>query len=277
MACPSTRRSADCCHTGCGRPGRARHLYLAAGTTPSTSCSTLRPTTARPRQLVRQASRPTHDLAADPPLHPQPDGHHHSGRNLFRPALRTVRIYAMGCAILARLARFEDRWLYWGDVGPDASQDTANGPRGYDEHNQARGPGFFGWPYFVGENLAYPYYDFVKDQPLEKKDPNKPINTSVNNTGLRELPPAQPAFISYPYSSSEKLRWSARGPNRPSAPHLSRADSRQAPRRFPTTTKASAHSGSLARLDHRDDGWARRLRPCERSVGYNPIEPTTEV
>ena len=30
-------------------------------------------------------------------------------------------------------------------------------------------------------------------------------NTSVNNTGLRELPPAQPAFISYPYGPSDKF------------------------------------------------------------------------
>jgi cytochrome c len=33
-------------------------------------------------------------------------------------------------------------------------------------------------------------------------DPQKPINESRNNTGLRELPPAQPAFIWYPYGAS---------------------------------------------------------------------------
>ena len=30
----------------------------------------------------------------------------------------------------------------------------------------------------------------------------KPINDSPNNTGLRELPPAQKAFIYYPYADS---------------------------------------------------------------------------
>src|SRR5690606_10397295 len=33
-------------------------------------------------------------------------------------------------------------------------------------------------------------------------DPAHPVNTSRNNTGLRNLPPAQPAFIWYPYGAS---------------------------------------------------------------------------
>ncbi|MEO8886050.1 MAG: PKD domain-containing protein, partial [Mucilaginibacter sp.] len=33
-------------------------------------------------------------------------------------------------------------------------------------------------------------------------DPEHPLNNSANNTGLRELPPAQPAFIWYPYGPS---------------------------------------------------------------------------
>src|SRR5690606_14865100 len=33
-------------------------------------------------------------------------------------------------------------------------------------------------------------------------DPAKPVNLSRNNTGLKELPPAQPAFIWYPYDVS---------------------------------------------------------------------------
>src|SRR5438034_2468856 len=44
-------------------------------------------------------------------------------------------------------------WLYWGEVGPDATADVASrGPKGYDEWNQARGAGNFGWPYFVADN-----------------------------------------------------------------------------------------------------------------------------
>ena len=48
-------------------------------------------------------------------------------------------------------------FLYWGEVGPDANNDSleTRGPRGYDEVNQARKAGYFGWPLFVGNN--YPY------------------------------------------------------------------------------------------------------------------------
>jgi cytochrome c len=47
-------------------------------------------------------------------------------------------------------------------------------------------------------------YDYIHDTVYPGEDPAKPVNHSVNNTGLTELPPAQPAFISYPYRNSEK-------------------------------------------------------------------------
>jgi hypothetical protein len=43
------------------------------------------------------------------------------------------------------------------------------------------------------------------DRVLPAKDPSRPTNTSVNNTGLRELPPAQPAMIYYPSGVSEQF------------------------------------------------------------------------
>jgi cytochrome c len=69
--------------------------------------------------------------------------------------------------------------------------------------NQAKKPGFFGWPYFVGNNYAYRKYDFAAKKPGAPWDPAKPINESPNNTGKRELPPANPAFVWYPYVKSE--------------------------------------------------------------------------
>ena len=86
-------------------------------------------------------------------------------------------------------------FVYWGEIGPDAGEDTPNVVRGYDELNQARKPGNFGWPYFIGDNFAYPVYDYDKSEAGPKKDPAKPINTSVNNTGLRQLPPAVSTVI----------------------------------------------------------------------------------
>jgi len=94
--------------------------------------------------------------------------------------------------------------LYWGEVGPDANNDSldTHGPRGYDEVNQARKAGFFGWPFFIGNNYPYHLYDYATGKAGPKMDPAKAINDSRNNTGLTELPPAQPAFIWYPYAVS---------------------------------------------------------------------------
>lgn len=95
-------------------------------------------------------------------------------------------------------------WLYWGEVGPDARLDSMDtrGPRGYDEVNQAREAGNFGWPYFVGNNYPYHDFEFVSGTPGSAFDPAGPTNNSPNNTGLTTLPPAQPAFIWYPYVDS---------------------------------------------------------------------------
>ena len=114
-------------------------------------------------------------------------------------------VYVMGCRNPFRIS-IDQRtgYLYWGEVGPDARQDSSSrGPRGYDEVNQAKTAGFFGWPYFVGDNFAYHKYNFaslVSDGPHNVE---KPVNVSPNNTGTKELPPAQAAFIWYPYGDSD--------------------------------------------------------------------------
>jgi cytochrome c len=93
--------------------------------------------------------------------------------------------------------------LYWGEVGPDASVDSLQrGPMGYDEVNQAKAAGFFGWPYFIADNKPYWHYDFEKQQSNYEFEVASPINKSPNNTGVEQLPPAQPAFIWYPYGES---------------------------------------------------------------------------
>nr|MBI1229424.1 PKD domain-containing protein [Cytophagales bacterium] len=98
-------------------------------------------------------------------------------------------------------------YLYWGEVGPDARNDSlgVRGPRGYDEVNQAKKAGNFGWPFFVGANYPYTAYNFDTGESGMTFDPAKPINRSRNNTGLNELPPAQPAFIWYPYVESPEF------------------------------------------------------------------------
>ena len=115
-------------------------------------------------------------------------------------------IYVMGCRNPWRInIDPKTGWLYWGEVGPDARVDGPRGARGYDEINQARKAGFFGWPYFVGNNFSYAKFDFAKQEIGAFPDPAKPLNHSPNNTGAKELPPAQPAWIYWPYEDSPEF------------------------------------------------------------------------
>lgn len=130
-----------------------------------------------------------------------PDG------NLFPKGTEKTRpeIYVMGNRNPYRISVDQkNSFLYWGEVGPDAGVDSfeTRGSRGYDELNQARKAGFFGWPYFVGNNYPYYHYDYATGKSGVRFDPEKPINPSRNNTGLKELPPVSPAFIWYPYAVS---------------------------------------------------------------------------
>ncbi|MEM8898405.1 MAG: ThuA domain-containing protein [Bacteroidota bacterium] len=134
--------------------------------------------------------------------------------NLFADeAVGRPEIYVMGCRNPYRISVDKrTNYLYWGDVGPDASQDGENrGARGHDEVNQAREAGFFGWPYFIGDNKPYTKYDFAQKVSLKPFDAKKPENTSPNNTGTNILPEAQPAFIWYPYGPSEEFPLAGEG------------------------------------------------------------------
>ena len=130
--------------------------------------------------------------------------------NLFPEGTAKTRpeIYTMGHRNPYRISVDPKKgYVYWGDVGPDAREDKfdSRGTKGYDEVGQARGPGNFGWPLFVGDNQPYVDFDFETGESGRTFDPEKPINDSRNNTGLRELPPAQPAMVYYPYDASKSF------------------------------------------------------------------------
>ncbi len=127
--------------------------------------------------------------------------------NLFKPGTPKTRpeIYAMGARNPYRISIDRKKgFLYWGDVGPDAGNDKPDekGPRGYDELNQARKAGYFGYPLFIGNNYPYRQFNYETGEVGDFFDPKKPMNLSKNNTGLTELPPVSPAFIWYPYANS---------------------------------------------------------------------------
>lgn len=117
-------------------------------------------------------------------------------------------IYIMGCRNPWRIhVDKHTGHLYWGDIGPDAGEDSLKiGPKGHDEVNMAKVAGNYGWPYFVGNNKAYHDRDFETGTSSDVAfDPSKPQNTSPNNTGAKELPPTNPAYIWYPYGESKEF------------------------------------------------------------------------
>ncbi|WP_031426211.1 ThuA domain-containing protein [Flavimarina sp. Hel_I_48] len=127
--------------------------------------------------------------------------------NLFKKGTEKTRpeIYTMGHRNPYRISVDQKNSnLYWGEVGPDANEDSlaTRGPKGYDEMNQAQKAGNFGWPLVIADNKPYREYDYATGESGELYDPEHPMNNSKNNTGLTELPPAQPAYVFYPYDAT---------------------------------------------------------------------------
>ena len=205
----------ECCHTGGSLQfGENRELFMSTGdnTNPFESDG-FGPMDDRPGREpfdARGSSANTMDLRGkilkiiinEDGTYDIPEG------NLFTdPSVGRPEIYVMGCRNPYRIAYDKHTdFIYWGDIGPDAKDPKdGRGPAGHDEVNQARKPGFFGWPLFVGNNKAYHDYDFDTKKSGEKFDPKNPINDSRNNTGAVNLPPAQPAMIYYPYGESSEF------------------------------------------------------------------------
>ena len=203
-------------HSGGGLDFDAEgNVYLGVGDyTMADSSDGFAPLDERPGRAVHDSQRTAANTAdwhgKILRVHPEPDGGYTlPAGNLFPVGVPHTlpEIYIMGVRNPFRLAidRPSGR-LFWGDVGPDAmAPDPARGPAGFDEFNVTRAAGNFGWPYFSADNRPYVAFDFATRRSGAPFDPGHPRNESVNNTGLRGLPPARPAFLWYPPGQSS--RW----------------------------------------------------------------------
>ena len=205
----------ECCHSGGDLEFDAQgNLYISTGDNANPFQSDgYTPIDERPGRAAFDAqgtSANTNDLRGKIlRITPQADGTYTiPAGNLFtNPNDGKPEIYAMGCRNPFRIAiNPVNQELVWGDIGPDAQQNSGSrGPKGYDEFNRTTTPGNFGWPYCIGNNLPYKDVNFVNGNSSGDFDCNNPRNTSPNNTGLIDLPPARPAWISYPYFFSDDI------------------------------------------------------------------------
>jgi len=124
--------------------------------------------------------------------------------NLFPLGTANTRpeIYVMGARNPYRILVDKENtdWLFWGEVGPDANSESSLGPEGLDEMNLVKTPGNYGWPYFSGvDNDSY-QVPYRSPSPFYNV-PSSPQNTSTWNTGLANLPSAQPAWMEFFHKS----------------------------------------------------------------------------
>ncbi|MES2439660.1 MAG: PQQ-dependent sugar dehydrogenase [Verrucomicrobiota bacterium] len=210
---PSERHDRICHHGGSVQFGPDGLLYLSIGdnTNPFDSDG-YAPIDNRENRMPWDAQRSsgnTNDFRGKIlRIRPTETGYEIPPGNLFPKGTAKTRpeIYVMGCRNPFRISiDSKNSTLYWGEVGPDAAKNSEKGPAGHDEVNQAKSAGFFGWPFLVADNKPYPIVDFTTGKPGRMTDPAAPKNTGIRNTGLVDLPPAQSAFIWYPYSETAEF------------------------------------------------------------------------
>ncbi|HEV7378285.1 MAG TPA: PQQ-dependent sugar dehydrogenase, partial [Dyadobacter sp.] len=273
-----------CCHTGGGMVwDKAGNLFLTVGN--NTGNQQAAQTDERPGRASwddQGHAGNTNDLRGKIlRIHPEADGSYTIPEgNLYPKGTAKTRpeIYSMGHRNPWRISvDSKTGFIYWGEVGPDAGEDSEIGPKGYDELNQARKPGNFGWPWFVADDQAFPVFDYATNKPLAKKDPKNLINNSPNNTGLEKLFPTEPTFIYYPYGVSEKFPLVGSGSRSATGgPVYHHADFKNPKRPWPAYYEnkwiaADFSRGWIMAISMKENG---DYESMERVLpGYHPVQP----
>ncbi|MEU7146794.1 PQQ-dependent sugar dehydrogenase [Streptomyces sp. NPDC045456] len=186
-----------------------------------------------------------------------PDG------NLFPAGTAKTRpeIYAMGFRNPFRMSVDKPTGtVYVGDYGPDAgTADPKRGPSGQVEFARVTKPGNYGWPYCTGDNDAYVDYDFATETPGTPFDCAAPRNTSPRNTGLTDLPAAQPAWIPYDGGSVPEF---GTGSESPMAGPVYRYDAASTSQiKFPQAYDGNFFAGEFGRR------WIKRIEQAADGTG----------
>lgn len=271
---PATR--GICCHVGGDIDFDAQgNLYLSTGDDSNPFASDgytpIDETPGRnPAYDARRTSGNTNDLRGkllrikvnDDASYSVPDG------NLFAPGTDRTRpeIYAMGFRNPFRFSVDKKTGIvYVGDYGPDAgAADPKRGPAGQVEFARVTKPGNFGWPFCTGKNDPYIDYDFATKTSGATFDCAAPRNESPYNTGLVDLPPAQPAWIPYDGGSVPEF---GTGSESPMGGPVYRYDAAStSPVKFPQAYDGDFFAGEfgrrwIKRIEQGEDGAVQSINP----------------
>ncbi|MCX4820450.1 ThuA domain-containing protein [Streptomyces sp. NBC_01142] len=271
---PATR--GICCHVGGDIDFDAQgNLYLSTGDDSNPFASDgYTPIDDRPGRNpaydARRTSGNTNDLRGkilrikvnDDASYSIPDG------NLFAPGTDRTRpeIYAMGFRNPFRFSVDKKTGIvHVGDYGPDAgTADPKRGPGGQVEFARVTKAGNFGWPFCTGKNNAYVDYDFATKTSGATFDCAALKNDSPYNTGLVDLPPAQPAWIPYDGGSLPEF---GTGSESPMGGPVYRYDAEStSPVKFPEAYDGDFFAGEfgrrwIKRIEQGEDGAVQSINP----------------
>ncbi|RKQ93981.1 glucose/arabinose dehydrogenase [Solirubrobacter pauli] len=230
---------------------------------------------------ARETSANTNDLRGKIlRVKPKADGGYDiPAGNLFPVGTEKTRpeIYAMGFRNPWKFSVDPNTgWIGVADYAPDNSNDApaTRGPAGIVEYNIIKEPGNYGWPLCMGNNEPFRDVDYMTPTPTVGPffDCAKPINDSIKNTGLRELPPAKAPDMWYGYRKTSVPAIAAGGGLAPmGGPFYDYNAASTSDTKFPASYDGKAFYYDWAR----NKVWTVQLGEGGKVEKVNPFMPNT--